>query len=107
MLADLAAGRRSVDELLQPNARLGKQQALLGATHAFALFSAQYGHRIAAAAFQDTRIPVTLSWQAASEYLPALAQARAAAALSASPDHLEEITGLDGEAESAAARPRT
>lgn len=48
--ADLAAGRRSVDELLQSNDRLGEQQALLDATHASAVFSAQYGHRIAAAA---------------------------------------------------------
>lgn len=80
--------------------------ALLGATHAFAVFSAQYGHRIAAAAFESARVPVSLSWQAASDHLPALAQATTAAAPSASPDHLEEITGLDREAEAAAARSR-
>ncbi|MEV7864340.1 hypothetical protein AB0O86_37805 [Streptomyces hirsutus] len=106
LLADLAARRCSVDELLQSNDRLGDQQALLGATHAFAVFSAQYGHRIAAAAFESTRVPVSLSWQAASEYLPALAQATTVVAPSASSDHLEEITGLDREAEAAAARPR-
>ncbi|MFF7551173.1 hypothetical protein ACFZCU_47420 [Streptomyces canus] len=44
LFADLEAGRRSVDELLQPNDRLGDQQALLDATHAFAVVSAQYGY---------------------------------------------------------------
>lgn len=108
LFADLSVGRRSVDELLQPNDRLGDQQALLDATHAFAVVSAQYGHRIAAAAFESARVPVSLSWQAASDHLSILVQATAAttAAPSASPDHLEEITGLDREAEAAAARPR-
>ncbi|MGW2771755.1 hypothetical protein ACWC4C_04095 [Streptomyces olivaceoviridis] len=54
--ADLAAGRRSVDELLHPNDRLDDQPALLDATHAVAVFSAHYGHRIAATAFElDSR----------------------------------------------------
>ncbi|TRO55780.1 hypothetical protein [Streptomyces sp. IB201691-2A2] len=108
LFADLAAGRRGVDELLQPNDRLGDQQALLDGTHAFAVFSAQYGHRTAAAAFESVRVPVSLSWQAAADHLPTLVQAtaRTVATPSASPDHLEEITGLDREAEAAAARPR-
>ncbi|MGW0846946.1 hypothetical protein ACWD26_43900 [Streptomyces sp. NPDC002787] len=51
---------------------------------------------------------MSLSWQAASDHLPILVQATAttAAAPSASPDHLEEITGLDREAEAVAVRPR-
>ncbi|MCX5256810.1 hypothetical protein OOK27_22185 [Streptomyces canus] len=108
LFADLAAGLRSVDELLQPTDRLGDQQALLDATHAFAVFSAQYGHRIAAAAFESARVPVSLSWQAASDHLSNLVQATATAAAgpSASPDQLEEITGFGREAEAAAARPR-
>jgi hypothetical protein len=106
LFADLAAGRRAVAELMQPNDRLGDQRALLDATHAFAVFSAQYGHRIAAAAFEHARVPVSLSWQAAADHLSALVEATAAAAPTASPDHLEEITGLDREAEAAASRPR-
>ncbi|MFJ8828061.1 hypothetical protein ACIREE_40870 [Streptomyces sp. NPDC102467] len=106
LLADLAAGRRSVNELLQSDDCMGDQQALLGATHVFAVVSAQYGHRIAAAAFETARVPVSLSWQAASQYLPTLVQAATVVAQSASPDHLEEITSLDREAEAAAARPR-
>ncbi|MET9014538.1 hypothetical protein ABZX74_27020 [Streptomyces olivaceoviridis] len=54
--ADLAAGRRSVDELLHSNDRLDVQPALLDAAHAVAVFSAHYGHRIAATAFElDSR----------------------------------------------------
>jgi hypothetical protein len=53
-------------------------------------------------------VPVSLSWQAASDHLSILVQATAttAAAPSASPDRLEEITGYVREAEAAAARPR-
>ncbi|MGC0406656.1 hypothetical protein RKD27_009300 [Streptomyces sp. SAI-126] len=85
-----------------------EQQAVLDTTHAFAGVSAQYGHRIAAAAFESARVPVSPSWQAASDHLPILVRATAtsAAAPSASPDCLEEITGFDREAEAAAARPR-
>ncbi|MEV0227328.1 hypothetical protein [Streptomyces sp. NPDC050704] len=108
LFADIAAGRRSVDELLQPNDRLGDQQALLDATHAFAVFSAQHGHRVAAAAFEHARVPVSLSWQTAAAHPPTLIQATVtvAATPTASPDHLKEITDLDREAETAAARPR-
>jgi len=108
LFAALAAGRRTIDELLQPTDRLGDQQALLDTTHAFAVFSAQHGHRVAAAAFEHVRVPVSLSWQAAASHLPALVQATGTIASTppASPDHLEEITSLDSEAAAAAARPR-
>ncbi|MEV0981975.1 hypothetical protein [Streptomyces sp. NPDC049915] len=108
LFADLASGRRSINELQQPHDRLGDQQALIDATHAFAIFSAQYGHRVAAAAFEYARVPVSLSWRAAGAHLPALVQATGlvAATLSASPDHVEEITRIDSAVEAAAARPR-
>jgi hypothetical protein len=108
LFTDLTAGRRCVDELLQSDDRLGDQQALLDATHAFGLFSAQYGHRIAAAAFEYARVPVSLSWQAAGAHLPALVQATGTVASrpSAASDRLEEATRLDAEAEAAAARAR-
>jgi hypothetical protein len=107
LFAALTAGRRTVDELLQPTDRLG-DQALLDATHAFAVFSAQYGHRVAAATFEHERVPVSLSWQAAAAHLPALVQSTGTVASTpaASRDHLEEITSLDSEAAAAAARPR-
>jgi hypothetical protein len=103
LFTDLTAGRRCIDELLQTDDRLGDQQALLDATHAFGLFSAQYGHRIAAAAFAYARVPVSLSWLAATAHLPALVQATGTVASrpSAASDCLEEATRLDAEAEAA------
>ncbi|MFI9780769.1 hypothetical protein ACIHCV_39965 [Streptomyces sp. NPDC051956] len=84
---------------------LHDQQALLDAMHAFALFSAQYGHRCAVLAFEYAGVPVSLSWQSAAAHLPALAQAATAVALplSESRDHLSEITTLDAEVD--AVRP--
>ncbi|WP_157876852.1 hypothetical protein, partial [Streptomyces graminilatus] len=104
LFAALAAGRRTIDDLLQPTDRLGDQQALLDATHAFAVFSAQYGHRVAAAAFEHARVPVSLSWQAASAHMPVLVRATGTVVStpSASTDHLQEITSLDSEAAAAA-----
>jgi hypothetical protein len=108
LFAGLAAGRRSIDELQQPHDRLGDQQALIDATHAFAVFSAQYGHRVAAAAFTHAQVPVSLCWQDAAAHLPVLVQATGAVAATpvASPDHVQEITRIDAAAEAAAARPR-
>ena len=57
-----------------------EQQAVLDTTHAFAGVSAQYGHRIAAAAFESARVPVSPSWQAASDHLPILVPATATSA---------------------------
>ncbi|MCP9213274.1 hypothetical protein [Streptomyces cucumeris] len=40
--------------------------------------SAQYGHCIAAAAFESARVPVSQSWQEGSDHLPILVQAASA-----------------------------
>ncbi|MER6188324.1 hypothetical protein [Streptomyces sp. NPDC001652] len=108
LFAGLATGRRSIDELQQLSNRLGDQQALIDATHAFAVFSAQYGHRVAAAAFTHAQVPVSLAWQDGGTQLPVLVQATGAVAatVSASPDHVQEITCIDAAAEAAAAQPR-
>jgi hypothetical protein len=85
--------------LLKTDDRLGDQQALLDATHAFGLFSAQYGHRIAAAAFAYAGVPMSLSPQAATAHPPALVQATGTVASrpSAASAHLEEATRLDAD----------
>ncbi|MBT2423789.1 hypothetical protein J7F01_15200 [Streptomyces sp. ISL-22] len=72
-------------------ARCARRLLPCRATHAFAVFSAQYGHRIVAAAFEYARVSVSLSWQAAADNLTALVQAPATAAAkpSASPGRLD------------------
>ncbi|MEH0415961.1 hypothetical protein [Streptomyces sp. B21-083] len=101
LFAALAAGRRTVTTLMQQDDRLGEQQALLDATHAFAVFAAQYGHRTAAAAFRQTGVLAGLSWQAATAHLPVLAQVAAAVTLlpAETRDRLDEITALDANLE--------
>ncbi|MFF4353824.1 hypothetical protein [Streptomyces sp. NPDC001530] len=96
LFADLAAGRQCVNDLIQQDNRLGERQALLDATHAFAVFAARYGHRTAAQAFRRSAVATSLFWQSAAPHLPALAQAAAAVALPPADTHdrLEEITTL-------------
>jgi hypothetical protein len=71
LFAGLAAGCRSIDGLGRRQQCPGEHQALLGAADAFAVFSAQDGHRAAAAArkclrcgHSDCRINVswTVAW---------------------------------------------
>lgn len=97
LFAELGAGRRTVTGLIQQDDRLGDQQALLDATHAFAVFAAQYGHRTAAQVFRRSGIPVTFSWQAAAPHLPELAQNAEATVPKdgGTDDQLGEITLLD------------
>lgn len=45
---------------------------MLAATHAVALVAAQYGHRRAVEAFEQHRLPVTVSAAAAQVQLPAV-----------------------------------
>ncbi|MFH8492316.1 hypothetical protein [Streptomyces longisporoflavus] len=83
--------------MIRPDDRVGQQQALLDTTHAFVLFTAQYGHRTADVAFQQSGVPATLSWQSAAPHLPAPITAAARVTLPRDERYncLDEITAVD------------
>jgi hypothetical protein len=73
LLAGLRTGRRTVASVLHgddpPDA---DADALLDSTHAFAIVSAQFGHRRAMTAFDRACLALAASWQAAAPQMPAI-----------------------------------